>query len=47
MHRLADNNCLVAWVGENFTRMYAHGMGGTFSSRRLLVLARRDTLLYG
>lgn len=43
VHRLADNNCLVAWVGENGIRMYAHGMGGTFSSRRLLVQARRAT----
>ena len=43
VHRLADNNCLVAWVGEKGIRMYAHGMGGTFSSRRLLVQARRAT----
>jgi len=33
---LADNNCLVAWVGDNGVRLYAHSTGGTFSSRRLL-----------
>jgi len=36
MRTLADNNCLVAWVGENGIRLYAHSTGGTFSSRRLL-----------
>jgi CRISPR-associated protein Cas1 len=43
VNRLADNNCLVAWVGENGIRLYAHGRGGTFSARRLLVQARRAT----
>src|SRR6516225_7972978 len=33
---LAANNCLLAWVGENGVRMYAHSTGGTFSARRLL-----------
>ncbi len=33
---LTANNCLLAWVGENGVRMYAHSTGGTFSSRRLL-----------
>ena len=32
---LADNNCLVAWVGEEAVRYYAHGTGGTRSSRNL------------
>ena len=33
---LADNNCLVAWVGQEGVRMYAHSTGGTRSSRTLL-----------
>lgn len=37
---LAENNCLVSWVGQEGVRMYAHSTGGTFSSRRLLVQAR-------
>src|SRR5260370_30229945 len=37
---LAANNCLVAWVGEDGVRLYAHGTGGTFSARRLLFQAR-------
>ena len=37
---LAANNCLVAWVGENGIRLYAHSTGGTFSARRLLIQAR-------
>jgi CRISPR-associated protein Cas1 len=37
---LADNNCLLAWVGENGVRTYAHSTGGTFSARRLLHQAR-------
>jgi len=37
---LAANNCLLAWVGENGIRMYAHSTGGTFSARRLLCQAR-------
>jgi CRISP-associated protein Cas1 len=40
MRKLADNNCLVAWVGENGIRLYAHSTGGTFSSRRLLMQAK-------
>jgi len=43
VHRLAENNCLVAWVGDNGVRLYAHGTGGTFSSRRLLHQARLAT----
>jgi CRISPR-associated protein Cas1 len=40
VHRLAENNCLVAWMGENGVRLYAHGTGGTFSSRRLILQAK-------
>lgn len=43
VHRLADNNCLVAWVGDGSIRLYAHGTGGTFSSRRLLLQAKLAT----
>ena len=37
---LASNNCMLAWVGEEGVRLYAHSTGGTFSARRLLVQAR-------
>jgi len=40
VHALAGNNCLLAWVGENGVRLYAHSTGGTFSARRLLTQAR-------
>ncbi len=33
---LADNNCLVVWCGEDATRYYAHGFGGTRSAGPLL-----------
>ena len=33
---LADNNCLVAWTGEQGVRMYAFGTGGTRSSSALI-----------
>jgi CRISPR-associated protein Cas1 len=39
---LAANNCLLAWVGEEGVRLYAHSTGGTFSARRLL----RQACLY-
>jgi CRISPR-associated protein Cas1 len=39
MKALAANNCLVAWVGEEGVRLYAHSTGGTFSARRLLAQA--------
>jgi CRISPR-associated protein Cas1 len=39
---LSANNCLLAWVGEDGVRTYAHSTGGTFSSRRLL----RQACLY-
>jgi CRISPR-associated protein Cas1 len=37
---LALNNCLLAWVGQDGVRLYAHSTGGTFSARRLLWQAR-------
>jgi CRISP-associated protein Cas1 len=37
---LAENSCLLAWVGENGVRTYAHSTGATFSARRLLMQAR-------
>ncbi len=37
---LAANNCLLAWVGEDGVRLYAHSTGGTASSARLLEQAR-------
>ena len=33
---MAENNCLVAWVGEAGVRLYAHSTGGTHSAHRLL-----------
>ena len=40
MRALAGNNCLVAWVGEQGVRLYAHSTGATFSSRRIEIQAR-------
>lgn len=40
MRMLADNNCLVCWVGEQGVRLYAHSTGGTHSAFRLLAQAR-------
>jgi len=37
---LADNNCTVAWVGEEGLRFYAAGIGGTRGSAGLLRQAR-------
>ena len=37
---LADNNCLVAWCGEEGVRFYAYGGGGTRSSASLIHQAR-------
>jgi CRISPR-associated protein Cas1 len=33
---LSTNGCLLAWVGEEGVRLYAHSSGATFSSRRML-----------
>lgn len=43
MHSLADNSCLVAWVGEQGVRLYAHSTGATFSARRVQTQARLAT----
>jgi len=37
---LADNNCTVAWVGDDGLRFYAAGVGGTRGSAGLLRQAR-------
>lgn len=37
---LADNNCHVVWCGEDGVRFYAQGLGGTRSSRNLLLQAK-------
>lgn len=37
---LADNNCLVAWCGEEGVRFYAYGSGGTRSAASLIHQAR-------
>jgi CRISPR-associated protein Cas1 len=37
---LADNGCLVLWIGEGGVRFYAQGMGETRSSRNLLRQSR-------
>ncbi len=41
---LADNNCLVAWVGEQGVRLYAHSTGGT---RSAAALVRQAALVSG
>jgi CRISPR-associated protein Cas1 len=33
---LADNNCQIVWSGEHGVRFYAHGLGGSRSSRNLI-----------
>lgn len=42
MKSLAENNCLVCWVGEQGVRVYAHNTGGTHGAARLL----RQACLY-
>jgi len=37
---LADNNCLLAWCGEEGVRLYAFGCGGTRGAATLLQQAR-------
>lgn len=39
---LAQNNCLLAWTGEQGVRLYAASTGGTFSARRVI---RQATLV--
>ena len=36
VRNLADCNCLVAWCGEEGTRFYCHGRGGTYGASKLL-----------
>jgi CRISPR-associated protein Cas1 len=40
MQAIAEMNCLVVWVGEQGTRLYAHGTGGTSHANRLRRQAR-------
>jgi CRISP-associated protein Cas1 len=40
---LADNGCLILWMGESGVRFYAQGMGETRSARNLLHQARLVT----
>jgi CRISPR-associated protein Cas1 len=36
IHNLADCNCLVAWCGDEGTRFYSFGRGGTYHAHKLL-----------
>jgi len=36
VHNLADCNCLVAWCGDEGTRFYSFGRGGTYHAGKLL-----------
>lgn len=36
MNILAKNGCMVAWVGEEMTRFYAHGMGETYKAYKVV-----------
>lgn len=40
MQALAEMNCLAVWAGENGTRLYAHGTGGTGHANQLRRQAR-------
>lgn len=33
---LSQNNCLVAWTGQDGVRLYAASIGGTYSARRVI-----------
>ena len=37
---LSQNNCLVAWTGQDGVRLYAASIGGTYTARRLIRQAR-------
>jgi CRISPR-associated protein Cas1 len=37
---LSQNNCLVAWTGQDGVRLYAASIGGTYSARRLIRQAK-------
>ena len=36
IRNLADCNCLVVWCGDEGTRFYSHGRGGTYQADKLL-----------
>lgn len=40
---LSQNNCLLAWTGQDGIRLYAASIGGTYSARRLVHQARLAT----
>ena len=40
---LSRNNCLLVWTGQDGVRLYAAGIGGTYSARRLIHQARLAT----
>jgi len=37
---LANNNCLVAWTGQDGVKLYAASLGGTYSARRVIRQAK-------
>jgi CRISPR-associated protein Cas1 len=37
---LSQNNCLIAWTGQDGVRLYAASIGGTYSARRVIRQAR-------
>jgi CRISPR-associated protein Cas1 len=37
---LSQNNCLLAWTGQDGVRLYAASIGGTYSARRLIRQAK-------
>jgi len=37
---LSQNNCLLAWTGQDGIRLYSASIGGTYSARRLIRQAR-------
>lgn len=37
---LSQNNCLLAWTGQDGIRLYAASIGGTYSARRLIRQAK-------
>jgi len=41
--KLSQNNCLIAWTGQDGVRLYAASTGGTYSARRLIRQAKLAT----
>jgi len=37
---LSQNNCLIAWTGQDGVRLYAASIGGTYSARRVIRQAK-------